>query len=230
MSGKIRPVAPVLSGAKKEHLDASLAALAEGGKHVGFREGGGIDALVQLDVAHGADAVAVPRGPLEIERFGRLRHFLRQQRLHGAALAGEEQLGFAYQFHVGLSVDSRCAGGAAPLDLMQQARACARFENRVGTRAQQEGTLQGVERAVDGAGAGKRSEIDALGALGAAMFQQLREFMILPQQDVGKGFVVTKRNVVTGFQALDQAGFEQQRFGFRRCRDEQHLRRIGDHP
>ena len=65
--------------------------------------------------------------------------------------------------------------------------------------------------------------------LGAAMLQQLREGMILAQQDVGKALVVAIADIVARLQPLDQVGFQQQRFGLGRGGDEQHLRRLGDH-
>ena len=40
MAGEIGPVAPILSGAEKEHLDAGVAAFAVGGEQIGFVEGG----------------------------------------------------------------------------------------------------------------------------------------------------------------------------------------------
>ena len=62
------------------------------------------------------------------------------------------------------------------------------------------------------------------------MFEQLREGVVLAQQNVGEGFVVAIRDVVARLEALDQIGFKQQRFGLRRRGDEQHLAGLRDHP
>ena len=45
------------------------------------------------------------------------------------------------------------------------------------------------------------------------MLQQLREGMVLAQQDVGKALVVAIADIVARLQPLDQVGFQQQRFG-----------------
>ena len=60
------------------------------------------------------------------------------------------------------------------------------------------------------------------------MLQQLWESMVLAEQDVRKGFVVAIGDVVAGLQPLDQIGFQQKRFDFGRCGDEQHLRRLAE--
>ena len=61
------------------------------------------------------------------------------------------------------------------------------------------------------------------------MRQQLREGMILAQQDVGKALVVAIGNIVARLQPLDQVGFQQQGIGLAGGGDEQHLGRFGDH-
>jgi len=66
---EIGPVAPILSGAKKEHLDADLATFGMGGEQIGFVEGSGIDPLAGLDLAHRLQPVAQPRRRLEIQRL-----------------------------------------------------------------------------------------------------------------------------------------------------------------
>jgi len=55
---------------------------------LGIGEGRGIDALVELYMAHGADAIAQTRGGFVVERRRRLVHLLDQAVLHCAALAG----------------------------------------------------------------------------------------------------------------------------------------------
>ena len=98
----------------------------------------------------------------------------------------QEAFGFLDQLVIAGQIDAVHARRAAALDLEQQAGPGAAVEHRIRTGAQQEGALQGVEGAVDGAGAGEGAEIDALGGLGAAMLQQLRKGMVLAQQDVGE--------------------------------------------
>ena len=163
------------------------------------------------------------------ERLGRLVHVLDKLVLHGAAFAVEEQFRFANQLAIARLVDAPDAGRAAALDLEQQARPRARLEHRIRARAQQERALQRVERAAHRLRARERPEIDAFGRARAAMLEQLRKGMILAQQDIREGFVVAIGDVVAGLQTLDEIGFEQQRLGLRRRRDEQHLRRVGDH-
>src|SRR6202000_721481 len=66
MAREIGPVAPVLTSAEEEHLNAGFSALLECREHIGFGEGGGIDALLQLDMAHRLDAVAKTRGGFKV--------------------------------------------------------------------------------------------------------------------------------------------------------------------
>ncbi len=227
--GEIGPVAPVLRSAEEEHLDAAVPALAVQREEIGLRESRGIDPLARLHMAHRPQAVAVARRALEIERLRGGVHLLDQRILDRAALALEEGFGLVHQLAIALLVDAPRAGRRAALDLKEQARPRARGEHRIRARAQQERALQRVQRPRHRAGTCERSEIEPLGRMRAAMLQQLREGMVLPEQDVGKGFVVAIGNVVARLQPLDQVGFEQQRLDLRRRRDEQHLGRVGDH-
>ena len=206
-----------------------MPAFAVGGKQIGLVESGRIDALAGLDLAHRPKPVAVTGGALEIQRVGGLVHFRDQPVLHAAAFAGEKAFGFLHQLAIARLVDASHAGRAAALDLEQQAGPGARGEHRIRAGAQQKGALQRIEGAGDRAGAGERPEIDSLGGLGAAMLEQLRKGMILAQQDVGKALVVAIGNIVARLELLDEIGFQQQRFGFGRGGDEQHLRRLRHH-
>ena len=62
------------------------------------------------------------------------------------------------------------------------------------------------------------------------MLGDLRRGMIPRDEDEREGLVIPHQHIVARLQLLDEIGFKQQRFGFRRGRDEFHLRRFGDHP
>ena len=229
MAREIGAVAPILSGAEEEDLDTGMAAFAVQGEQVGLVEGGRVHALRRLDMAHRLQPVAQPGGGLEVHGVGRLGHLGLDVFLHHLAFAVEEVFGFLHQLVIAGQVDAVHAGRAATLDLEQQAGPGAAFEHRIRTGAQQEGALQGVEGAVDRAGGGEWTEIDALGGLGAAMLEQLRIGMILAQQDIGETLVVAVADIVAGLQPLDQVGFQQQRFDLAGGGDEHHLGGLGHH-
>src|SRR6185437_8729123 len=128
MTREIRLVAPVLAGPEEKHLDAGLAALIERGEDIGIGEGRRIDALVELDMAHGANAIAQSRGGFIVERRGGLVHLLDQTVLYRAALARQEQLGLMDQLGIALLVDAADTGRTATLDLEQKTRPRARLE------------------------------------------------------------------------------------------------------
>ena len=107
---KIRAVAPVLPGAKEEHLDARIAALLMHGEHVGLFHRARVDALARLHGRERREAVAIDRGTLEIERGRRFLHLAGELFLHGAALAGEKRLGLAHQLLIGGKIDLLGAG------------------------------------------------------------------------------------------------------------------------
>ena len=92
---EIGPVAPILPGAKEEYLHAGFAGLLMHREDIGVGKARRIDALARMDLAHGPDAVAQMRRPLEIHRLRRVVHLPRQCLLHCAALAGEKVLGLA---------------------------------------------------------------------------------------------------------------------------------------
>src|SRR5207248_9262710 len=87
---EVGAVAPVLTGAEEEHLDARISALLVHGEHVGVLHAARVDALARLDRRERREPVAVNRGTLEIERTRRLFHFGGEFLLHGAALAREK--------------------------------------------------------------------------------------------------------------------------------------------
>ena len=130
---EVGPVAPILSGAEEEHLYASLASFCMSSEQVGLVEGGGINALRGLDVAHRLQPVAQFRRRLEIHGVGRRRHFGFQFVLHRLALALQEAFGLLRQFVIAGQVDAVHAGCAATLDLEQQAGAGPAFEHRIRT-------------------------------------------------------------------------------------------------
>ena len=227
---EVGAVAPVLSGAEEEDLHAGLAALGVDGEDIRLFHGLGVDALALLDVAQGAQAVAVDGRLLEIQLACGCFHLRGHPFTDLAALAGEEGVGFRHQARVIIMADFAGAGGGAALDLEQQAGAGAGVIDRVGARAQQEGLLQGVQRAVDRAGGGEGAEIVALAAARAAMLEDLRHLVVAGDEDIGEGLVVAQLHIVARAQLLDEVGFEQQgrRLAFRH--HEFHGAGGGDHP
>ena len=93
-------------------------------------------------------------------------------------------------------------------------------KKRIGAGADQERALQRRDGAVDGAGGGERAEIAAGPRLRAAMLEDLRRPVVAGDQDVGKRLVVAQLHVEARPQLLDQIGFEQQRLGLGRGRDD----------
>ncbi len=69
----------------------------------------------------------------------------------------------------------------------------------------------------------------ALAGARATVFQNLRRPMVRCDQDIGKRLVVAQQHVEARPQALDQVGFQQQRFGLGCGRDELHRHRRRDH-
>ena len=195
-------------------MDTGLAAFAVSREQIGFLERGGIDALAGVNLAHRLDPVTQARRRFKIQRFGRIGHFLDQAVLHVAAFAVQEIFRLHHQFAVCSFIHPPDARRAAALDLKQQAGPRAGGEHRIRTGAQQKSALQCVEGAGDGAGAGERPEIGALGAAGAAMLQKLREGVIFAQQDIGKAFVVAVRHIIARLELLDEIALQQQCFAF----------------
>ena len=200
------------------------------GEHVGFLHGARIDALLRLDRRQRRQPVAIERRGLEFE-FGRgLFHFAGQLLLDRAAAAGQEILGLAHQFGIAGKIDLAGARPRTAPDLIEQAGPGAAFEKRVGAGAHQEGALQRGDGAVDRAGRGERPEIAPGPRLRAAMLEDLRRPMIAGDQDIGKRFVVAQLHVEARPQLLDQIGFEQQRLGLGRGRDDLDRHGGRDHP
>jgi hypothetical protein len=223
------PIPPVLPAAKEKDLDAGLAALLVGGDHVGIDEAGDVDVLVALHQRERADAVADHRRRLEIAGIGGGLHLAGEALQHGVALAGEKGARLFGQGGIAVAVDLPDAGRAAPLDLIEQARAGAVGEDAVAARAQQERLLQRDQRAVDRAGRGERAEIAAGPGLRAAVLGDLREVVAGGQMDERKGFVVAQQDVEAGHQPLDHVAFEQQRLRLGGGDDDLQHRGLGHH-
>ncbi len=60
-------------------------------------------------------------------------------------------------------------------------------------------------------------------------FADLRRFLVPPDDDVRKGFVVPERHVIARLEALDEIGFKQKRLGFGARVHELHGRCRADH-
>jgi len=113
--------------------------------------------------------------------------------------------------------------------LILQARPGAIGEITVGAGAQQKRLLQLIERAIDRRRIGEGTVIGTFAGLGAAVFGDLREVVILGHEDVRERFVVAQQHVVMRFELLDQVLLKQQRFGFRARGEKHHLRCFRDH-
>ena len=145
------------------------------------------------------------------------------------AAPGQKRVGLAHQRRIIAKVDLLGARRRAALDLIEQARPGAAFEERIAARAQQKRALQRVDGAVDRPHRGERPVITARPGARAAMLENLRRPVIGRDQDIGKRFVVAQHHVEARPQPLDQIGLEQQRLGLGAGDDEFERAGGGDH-
>ena len=199
------------------------------GEDVGFFGVARVDALLRLHRRERRQPVAVDRGALEVERLRRLLHLDGELLLHGAALAGEERGRFAHEFRIFGELDLARARRRAALDLVQQARPRAAFEEAVGAGAQQERALQRGDGAVHRPDRGERAVVAAVAVAGAAVLEDLRRPVVAGDHDVGERLVVAQQHVEARAQPLDQIGLEQQRLGLGPGGDELERGGGGDH-
>gem|GEM_PF-2410571 len=210
---EIGAAAPVLAGAIEEDLDAGLTPVGMQGENVAFGDAVGADGVLHGDGRQGADAVAHAGGLFEVHLVGRRLHLLGQAADDGARLAAQELFGLGDQFAVVLKANQAGARGRAALDLVQHAGAGAGLIDAVGAGPQQEGLLQGVQRAVDRPGRGEGAEIVAGRGVGASMLPDLGRAVVAADHQFGEGLVVAQHHVEAGLQLLDEVGFQQQGFG-----------------
>ena len=123
---------PVLATAYEEGLDTHLSALRGQREYVGIAHTLRVDCLAALDEGRGSQPVAQDSGSLEIEILSRLGHLGFEVLLHLARLAGEEVLRLPDKRRIIFLADPVDARRAAPLDLVEQARAIAPAEETVG--------------------------------------------------------------------------------------------------
>ncbi len=214
VAGEEAAVAPVLAAADEEDLHAHGAAIGGHGDHVGFAGGAfGVDGLAALNEGQRLQPVTQHRRCLEVHGFRRRLHRLGQLLLRLLRAARQEALGVLHQLCVADVIDAAHTRRRAALDLVEQAGPRTVGEETVRTAPEQEHLLQRVQRGIHRAGAGERAIIAALGRPRAAMLGNTREIMIFAQQDEGEAFVVAQQHVVRRAIALDQLGFQQQRFG-----------------
>jgi hypothetical protein len=192
---EIGPIAPVLACPEEEDLDAGLAALGMQGEDIRLFQSLGIDLLFLGDGGERADPVTQARGPLELHVVGGLLHLLGHAGDHRPALAAQEVLRLLDQLAVVLQAYEAGAGRSAALNLVQHAGPRAGLVDAVRARAQQEGLLQGVQRAIDRPGAGERSEIVALDRMCAAVLAKLGRLVIAANDDLGETLVVAQQDV-----------------------------------
>ena len=157
----VRAVAPVLAHAEEKHLDAGLPAVLEGPKHVGFLQAFGVDRLIGRHMGECCEPVADDGCLFVFESIGGLRHRAFQLVAHVLALAAQEPDRLIDEFIVIIGRDLVGAGRRAALDLVQHARPRDGLKHAIGTRAQQERTLQHVDGAIDGSRRRERPEIVA---------------------------------------------------------------------
>jgi hypothetical protein len=150
--GEIGPVAPVLSRAEEEYLDAALPAFLMDREDVGFLDALRIDPLVALHMAERGEAVAVYGRALEVEVVGRIPHRRRDMAFHVARSSRQEAARLVDQFCVAGGVDFPGARARAALDLVEKARPRAALEYRIRATPDEEGALQRVDRATYRAG------------------------------------------------------------------------------
>ena len=192
MAREIRPIAPILPAAKEENLDAGLSAFLMGGDDVGIDHSGNMDVLVPLDERQRADSVTKQRRRLEIQRVRGPFHLGGEPLLNIVAPAGQKGVRLLDQRCVILAGDVTDARGAAPFDLVQQARANAGGKNAVAARPQQERLLQGHQSAIDRPGGGERTEIAAFLGSRAAVFRELRKVVTGGEMDKRERFVIAQ--------------------------------------
>ena len=116
------------------------------------------------------------------------------------------------------------------LDLIEKAGACAVLVIAVVARAEKEGPLQRVDRAVHRPHAREGAVIIAPAFPRSTMLHDLRRLVIGREEDVRKRLVVPHQHVVAGPELLDEVGLEQQCLHLRRRRDDLHRGRLADHP
>ena len=158
---EIGAVAIVAPGPEEEDLDAGAPALLFGGDDIGVADIQilDVDVLVGLDLGHRPHPVAEPCGGLELGAFRGVLHRGHQLVLHLARTAGQEIARLADQRRVILRAHMADAGGGTALELILQAGSGAAGEDRIGTAAQKEGALQGVQGPVHRAGRREGPEI-----------------------------------------------------------------------
>ena len=192
---KIGPVAPVLPGAEEEDLHACHAVLFGQRKDIGLLDAARIDPLMALYHGKRGEPVAINGSPLEIERFGSFLHLAGKGFLDRRTAARQELLGLGDQLRI---VAKRYLAGTrrrAALDLVEQAWAGAGFIDAVGTGADQECPLHGVDRASHCTGRGKRPEIVTFLDPRAAMLEDPWCLVIVGNHDIGKALVVAQQHV-----------------------------------
>ena len=220
---------PILPAADEKGLDADLIRLRRKRDDVGV-----LDALrgpgLTLDEGEGAQAIAVDGGQLIVLPLRRRAHGVAELALHGLRLAGEEGLRIVDELVVAGLVDLAHTWRRTAADLVKQAWPRAIVHVAVGAGAQQEHLLQGIQGAIDRSRACEGAEVNALAAPGTAMLSDLREVVILAQEDERETLVVAQQNIERGTKALDQLRLEQQRFGLRMRRHHRHLTRERHHP
>ena len=226
---EIGPVAVVAPAAEEEDLHAGLPGHLVQRDHIGIADAIEVDAVAALHMRQAPDAVAEARRALEFELLRRRLHLGRETPLDARRAAGEILLRLPHQRGVVVLADPLHAGRGAALDLEQQAGAGPAVEDGVAAGPQQEDALQRGQGLVDRPGGGEGAPVAGTLAAFAAMLGNLREGVVLGQDQPGIGFVVAENDVVARPEALDEVRFQQQRLGLGRCRDDLKAPRLMHH-
>src|SRR5262249_40261880 len=181
---------PMLARAKEEHLDAEKATVLEHGENIRLLKIAWIDVLVRLHGRQRRKPIAQHGGALEIQRFGRLVHFVSEIFLYRAALARKERLRLPDQFVIRGARYLARAGRRAALDLIKQARPGTAVEHGIRAGADQERALYRVDCAVHRVYGRERAEVIALTVVRTPMLQNLSRPVAFGDQNIGERLVV----------------------------------------
>ena len=162
----------------------------------------------------GADVVAQPGGPLELQRRRRLAHLALEPAHEAAGVAGHEVAEVLGERAVLLGVDPADAGRRALADVAEQAGPAdlaGPLEDAVAAGAHREHPQQQVDGLADRPGVRVRAEVAGALALGAAHHLDPRELLAHRHGEVGVGLVVAVLDVEPRVVLLDPGVLELQR-------------------
>ena len=202
--------------ADEKHLDPGFVfSLSQGDDvHVADRVGVDLDALLLGHALHTAHPVTQHGGSLEFQAFRRLLHVLLQVLVDRLGVPFHEQDHLLD--HLGVVLLGGVAGtrSDATVDEELQAGTGVFAGNRFGTRPVGEEPFYQVHGLADGACGGEGAEVSR--SIVGDPPSDVHPWKLFRKVylEVGVGFVVFKPGVISGFVALDQGVFQDERFGF----------------